>query len=317
MGSDLSTVNVVALGGGHGLAASLRALRRVTSVLTAVVGVSDNGGSSGRLREQFDIVPPGDLRMALAALCGDDEWGSTWAQVLQHRFISSGDMNGHALGNLLITALWEETGDVVTGLDWVARLLDAKGRVLPLSTQPLEVFAHATDSTGAQVEIVGQVSVALTEDTIHTIGLRPLNPPACPEAVQAVLDANVVVLGPGSWFTSVLTHFHVPDMSRALHETSATRVVVLNLDAQPGETGGYSAQRYLEVLAQQQPNFRLDWVIADPRHVSDVESLRRIATSIGATVHLEEVSEYSEFSDKHDAERLAYAFGTVFKSAGM
>ena len=130
MSSLHKVVDVTALGGGHGLAASLRALRRVTSQVTAVVGVSDDGGSSGRIREQFGVVPPGDLRMALAALCGDDDWGSTWARVLQHRFSSSGDLDGHALGNLLITALWEETGDLVSGLDWVARLLDARGTVL-------------------------------------------------------------------------------------------------------------------------------------------------------------------------------------------
>ena len=110
-------LDVVALGGGHGLAATLRALRRVTPHLTAVVGVSDDGGSSGRIREQFGIVPPGDLRMALAALCGDDTWGSTWAKVLQHRFASAGDLDGHALGNLIITALWEQTGDIVGGLE--------------------------------------------------------------------------------------------------------------------------------------------------------------------------------------------------------
>ena len=125
----MRSVDVVALGGGHGLAASLQALRRVTPHLTAVVGVSDDGGSSGRLREEFGIVPPGDLRMALAALCGDDTWGSTWARVLQHRFSSKGDLDGHSLGNLLITALWEETDNLVEGLDWVARLLDAKGKV--------------------------------------------------------------------------------------------------------------------------------------------------------------------------------------------
>ena len=131
-GALMRSVDVVALGGGHGLSATLQALRRVTPHLTAVVGVSDDGGSSGRLREEFGIVPPGDLRMALAALCGDDTWGSTWARVLQHRFASKGELDGHSLGNLLITALWEETDDLVEGLDWVARLLDAKGKVLPL-----------------------------------------------------------------------------------------------------------------------------------------------------------------------------------------
>ena len=129
--------SVVALGGGHGLAASLSALRRITTDLTAVVTVADNGGSSGRLREEFGVLPPGDLRMALAALCGDDRWGQTWARVLQHRFESEGQMHGHSMGNLLIVTLWELLHDHVDGLDWVAGLLGARGRVLPMAEAPL------------------------------------------------------------------------------------------------------------------------------------------------------------------------------------
>lgn len=306
------SLNVVALGGGHGLAASLRALRSVTPLLTAVVCVSDDGGSSGRLRQQFSIVPPGDLRMALAALCGDDEWGSTWARVLQHRFTSTGDMNGHALGNLLITALWQETGDVVTGLDWVARLLDAQGRVLPLSIEPLDIYADVQKSDGQIARVEGQVKVATTTDAILRIGLTPENPTACPQALQAILDADVIVLGPGSWFTSVLTHFHVPEMSSALHATSAMRVLVLNLDPQSGETDGYSPQDYLAVLAREYPDFRLDWVIADPNHVQDEELLRSVAKSVGAEVLLIPVADFAEFSDKHDVKALTSAFRTVF-----
>jgi len=124
---------VVALGGGHGLAASLTALRNVTTDLTAVVTVADNGGSSGRLRDEFGVLPPGDLRMALAALCGDDRWGQTWARVLQHRFASEGEMHGHSMGNLLIVTLWDLLHDHVDGLDWVAGLLGARGRVLPMA----------------------------------------------------------------------------------------------------------------------------------------------------------------------------------------
>ena len=131
----------MALGGGHGLAASLRALRRVTDDLTAVVTVSDDGGSSGRLRRELAVLPPGDLRMALAALCGDDEWGQTWSRVVQHRFRSEGDLHDHAVGNLLIVALWELLGDSVQGLDWVARLLGAHGRVLPMSLVPVDIEA--------------------------------------------------------------------------------------------------------------------------------------------------------------------------------
>ena len=139
--SGLADLRVVALGGGHGLAASLSALRRVVSDLTAVVTVADNGGSSGRLRREFGALPPGDLRMALAALCGDDEWGQTWARVLQHRFASAGEMHDHAVGNLLIVALWELLGGHVEGLDWVGRLLGAHGRVLPMSVSPIDITA--------------------------------------------------------------------------------------------------------------------------------------------------------------------------------
>ncbi len=134
-------VGVVALGGGHGLAASLSALRRVAGELTAVVTVADNGGTSGRLRTEFGALPPGDLRMALAALCGDDDWGQTWARVLQHRFRSEGEMHDHAVGNLLIVALWELLGGHVEGLDWVGRLLGAEGRVLPMAVTPIDIAA--------------------------------------------------------------------------------------------------------------------------------------------------------------------------------
>lgn len=302
-------LDVVALGGGHGLAASLRALRRVTSHLTAVVGVSDNGGSSGRIRDQFHVLPPGDLRMALAALCGDDTWGSTWARVLQHRFRSDGDLDGHALGNLIITALWEETEDVVSGLDWVARLLDARGTVLPLALEPLEIVAKVRDREGVQT-IRGQVEVATAQGTIDEIELQPTNPRHCQQAVEAVLQADAVVLGPGSWFTSVLTHFQVPQMSQALHSTPAQRVLVLNLSAQTTETTGYSPQTYLDVLLRQQPDFRLDSVIADPQRLGDPAGLERTCKQIGATLHLTNVAKTGTI--EHDPELLASAYRAVF-----
>ncbi|HEX5770738.1 MAG TPA: 2-phospho-L-lactate transferase CofD family protein, partial [Nocardioidaceae bacterium] len=137
----------VALGGGHGLFATLSALRRLEAdltidSLTAIVTVADNGGSSGRLRGEFGVLPPGDLRMALAALCGDDEWGRTWAEVVQHRFAGEGDMRGHVVGNLLIVGLWELMGDHVRALDWVGRLLGAQGRVLPMAVTPMDITAE-------------------------------------------------------------------------------------------------------------------------------------------------------------------------------
>ena len=150
---------VVALGGGHGLSATLRALRHVTHRLTAVVTVADDGGSSGRLRREFDCLPPGDLRMALASLCEDSEWGLTWRDVLQHRFEGQGELDNHALGNLLILALWQLLGDEVSGLDWVGRLLTIHGRVVPMSSSPLIIEADIV-SGGSRRRVSGQVAVA-------------------------------------------------------------------------------------------------------------------------------------------------------------
>ena len=163
---------VVALGGGHGLFASLSALRHVTDRLTAIVTAADDGGSSGRLREELGVLPPGDLRMALAALCGDDNWGRTWSRVTQHRFRSQGALHDHAVGNLLIVALWELLEDPVSGLDWVGRLLGAQGRVLPMSTVPLDIVAEVEGADPAApyaiTQVRGQVACAKTPGQVRS-----------------------------------------------------------------------------------------------------------------------------------------------------
>ena len=259
----------VALGGGHGLAASLSALRRVTSDLTAIVTVADDGGSSGRLRREYGVLPPGDLRMALAALCGDDEWGTTWSKVVQHRFGGDRELAGHAVGNLLIVALWDLLGDTVAGLDWVGRLLGTGGRVLPMAAVPLDIVAEVVGADPARPDEIstvrGQAACASTPGQVRSITLLPPDPPAVPEAVRAVLEADWVVFGPGSWFTSVLPHLLVPELASALHVTTARRLVVLNLAPQPGETEGFSPHKHLEVLAGHAPALTVDVVLADTR----------------------------------------------------
>lgn len=163
---------VVALGGGHGLSATLRALRHVTHRLTAVVTVADDGGSSGRLRREFGCLPPGDLRMALAALTDDSEWGLTWRDVLQHRFAGHGELDNHALGNLLILALWQLLGDDVGGLDWVGRLLAIHGRVVPMSSSPLVIEADVVDGERRE-RVSGQVAVATARGRLENVALVP------------------------------------------------------------------------------------------------------------------------------------------------
>ena len=304
----------MALGGGHGLAASLTALTSVTPDLTAVVTVADDGGSSGRLRDELGALPPGDLRMALAALAGPDPWSQTWAGLLQHRYGGDGALAGHAVGNLLLAAL-AETSNVVEALDLVGRLVGARGRVLPASCVPLQIVAEVlghdpTDPTSVH-EVVGQVAVASTAGMVRTLHLRPSDPPACAEAVRAVLDADVVVLGPGSWYTSVLTHLLVPELREALAKTPAMRVVALNLAPQAGETDGFSPEAHLEVLAAHAPELVMDVVLADLEAVLDTRGLMGAVESAGGRLVLAPVA-LGDGTARHDPRRLAEAYSKIF-----
>jgi uncharacterized cofD-like protein len=300
-------IKVAALGGGHGLAASLSALRRVTSEVTAIVTVADDGGSSGRLRREFGVLPPGDLRMALAALCGDDDWGTTWSRVVQHRFGGDGDLGGHSTGNLLIAALWDLLGDPVAGLDWVGRLLRVTGRVLPMAAVPMDIVASVSGldpgSPDALSEVRGQAEIAATQGQVRSISLQPADPP------------DWIVFGPGSWFTSVLPHLLVPSLAGALHATAARRVVALNLIPQPGETDGFSPHRHLEVLADHAPSLSVDVVLADRGAVRGSEAeLEKAAGLLHASVALSDVA--AEDGAKHDPVRLAEAYRQIFRSGG-
>lgn len=302
---------VVALGGGHGLAASLTALRQVTSQLTAVVTVADNGGSSGRLRREFGVLPPGDLRMALAALCGDDRWGQTWAQVLQHRFASDGEMDGHSLGNLLILSLWELLDDQVAGLDWVGSLLGARGRVLPMANEPLDIIARVRgldlSDPGALTEVRGQVEVATTEGRVVSVSLVPENPQACPETLDAINAAEWIVLGPGSWYSSVLPHLVVPDLCAALVNATGRIVVTMNLQPQRGETDGYSVGDHLEALRDHAPGLPVDTVLAAPSAVTDPAELDTVVRDMGARLVLADLAS-EENPGCHDPVKLGRAY---------
>ena len=301
---------MVALGGGHGLAVTLQALRRVTDDVTAVVGVSDDGGSSGRLRREFGCIPPGDLRMALAALCGDDVWGRTWARVVQHRFDGSGELSGHALGNLLIEALWEQTDDIVTGLEWVGQLLGAHGRVLPLANQPLDIVAsvRGLDPRDADAvrEVRGQVAVATTRGRVQDIVLEPAGVPVCPDALLAVEHADAIIIGPGSWYTSVIPHLKLDGMREALESSRAKRICILNLAPQAGETEHFHLHTHLDVLHQVAPALRLDVVLADRSAVTDADALFASASRLGADVEIADVAEPGTEA-RHSPDLLAAA----------
>jgi uncharacterized cofD-like protein len=313
----VASPRVVALGGGHGLFASLSALRRVTDRLTAIVTVADDGGSSGRLRRELGVLPPGDLRMALAALCGDDDWGSTWSEVVQHRFLSQGELHGHAVGNLLIVALWELLDDPVAGLDWMGRLLRAEGRVLPMASVPLDIVAEVRGADPAAPNAIskvrGQVACAKTPGQVLSVSLIPEDPPAGPEALRAVEEADWIIFGPGSWFTSVLPHLKVPELARALLRTKAKRLVALNLAPQPGETDDFSPQTHLEVLRAHAPELKIDVVLADRNLVDEPDVLDKAVRTLGGRLALADVAA-EDGSPRHDPARLAQAFAQIFAS---
>lgn len=288
--------SLVALGGGHGLSATLRAARLVAEDVTAVVTVADDGGSSGRLRRELGILPPGDLRMALCALASADDDDALLTRLFQHRYGGTGALAGHAVGNLVFAGLWELLGDPIEALDAVGSILGVQGRVLPMSPVALDIAAEVV---GLEADprvvrtIIGQVAVATTPGSVRRVTLIPDAPPVAAGVVDAISGADLVVLGPGSWFTSVIPNVLVPEIAEALTRTTATKALVLNLAPQPGETAGFSAEQHLHVLRQHAPGIDFDILLVDPRmplSATEREHLERAAAGLGARVVTAEIA---------------------------
>ena len=237
----MSAPSVVALGGGHGLATTLEAARLYAGRLTAVVSVADDGGSSGRLREIAGIPAPGDLRRCLVALAAE---GSPWAPAFEYRFpAGSGDLEGHALGNLMIAGLANVTGNFGQALRLAADLLGAIGRVVPATSVPVVLKAEV-----AGREVVGQVAVSETGGAITCVSIVPPDAPVPEEALEAIAGADQVVLGPGSLYTSVLAVAAVPGIRAALEARAGGRVYVCNLRPQWPETAGFTEADHLRAV---------------------------------------------------------------------
>jgi uncharacterized cofD-like protein len=310
--SDVANPNlaVVAFGGGHGLAATLSALRLMTNNLTAVVTVADDGGSSGRLRGEMEVLPPGDLRMALSALCDDTEWGRTWRDLLQYRYRSTGPLDEHAVGNLLIVGLCQLLGDPVDGLDWVGRLLNARGRVLPMCPVPLVIEADMRFGDVVR-RVRGQEAVAIAPGQVEQLWLTPEQPPATPQAVEAIEAADWVIFGPGSWYTSVIPHLLVPGLVAALRRTKALRCLTLNLSAERLETAGMTAADHVAAWRAHADGLCFDAVLADPTAIDDMDALCEEVDKLGAHLILRQLR-VGDGSARHDPLRLAAAFRDIF-----
>jgi uncharacterized cofD-like protein len=261
------------------------------------------------------VLPPGDLRMALAALAGDGEQGRELAALLQHRLGGTGVLAGHPVGNLMLTGLIEmHDGDTVGALDALGGLLGFCGRVLPMAEVPLDLVARVEtsdpDDPARTRTIRGQVAIATTPGHVREILLSPADPPVSSAVLEAIASADVVSLGPGSWYTSVLPHLLVPKLRAALVETSARVVVVLNLEPQPGETDGFSPEEHLSVLQAHLCGVALHTVIADAGSVVDRRGLLSAVRECGAELVLAPVAELGG-APRHDPVRLSAALASV------
>jgi uncharacterized cofD-like protein len=315
-------IRAVALGGGHGLHASLSALRLITTDLTAVVTVADDGGSSGRIRREINVLPPGDLRMALVALAGSQPQHQQWGELLQHRLGGNGVLSGHPLGNLLLTGLLERGNDPEGALAWLGELVGSVGRVLPMSPVPLDLVADADrfdpEDPHRTRRIRGQSSIAATPGRVCSVRLLPPGAPACASAVDAVREADLVVLGPGSWFTSVIPHLLLRELGRTLADTRARVVVVVNLVPQVGETDDYSPADLLRILLGHAETFgglKVDTVIADLDATPDVKELNSYTRAIGANLLVARLAA-DDSTERHDPKRLSEAFAQALAEQG-
>ena len=287
-------MRVTGLGGGHGLAATLRSARIYANDISAVVTVADDGGSSGRLTRELGIPPPGDIRNCLVALAQNQQV----AALFQHRF-DTGALTGHSVGNLVIAALTERTGDFAEAVAEAGRVLECDGRVYPATTSLVDLRARVEGG-----EIHGQVAVAQSEEPIQAVFLEPPDPPACEAAVEAILTADQVVLGPGSLFTSLIAALLVPGIKDALQRTEARRIFVCNSRMQKGETGGLGAASHVGALMAQVGPDAIDvMIVQSPEVGSDPVAIEREALEHYSVDVI--AADVVKPNGVHDPERLA------------
>jgi uncharacterized cofD-like protein len=286
-------VKVTGVGGGHGLAVSLRAASSYADDISAVVTVADDGGSSGRLTRELGIPPPGDIRNCLVALAGESEL----ARLYQHRF-KSGALTGHTAGNLLIAALTEMSGDFASAVVLAGELVGARGRVYPATNEVVSLRAQVQGG-----EVRGQVAVARTTSAIQAVYLEPASPKAHPQAVNAVCNSNQIVLGPGSLYTSVIATLIVPGIRKALQTTKARRVFVCNSRMQEGETLGLDATAHVAAIYAHLGPYAVDTVVVQhPELDHDGVKLDRDALRFLGVEVVE--ADVAGPDGTHDAERL-------------
>lgn len=259
---------IVAVGGGHGLATLLRGLKAYTHNLTAVVTVADDGGSSGRLRESFGILPPGDIRNCLAALSNDEQM---LTQLFQYRFSGAGNLDGHSFGNLFITALAEITGSFEGAVAESGKVLSVSGRVLPATLHNVKLVADMQlPNSLNQVRVQGESRIPKMAGRVRRVWLEPNDAPAYPPVVKAILSADLIVVGPGSLYTSLLPNLLVQDLIGAIQASRAVKVYVCNIVTQAGETDSFSVYDHVHVLEEHIGDRLFDVLLCNDNFMSEL-----------------------------------------------
>ena len=307
---------VVAIGGGTGLSILLRGLKQHSSNLTAIVTVADDGGSSGRLRRSLGVLPPGDFRNCIAALA-DDEALTT--QLFQYRFGSDQDLGGHSFGNLFITAMAEVTGSFERALVEASRVLAIRGQVLPSTLQNVTLVGEL-EVTGEPVNRVeGESQIPLAQGAIRRVYLQPDQVSAYPAAIRALLEADMIVLGPGSLYTSLLPNLLVGDLAQAIAASRALKVYVCNTATQPGETTGYNVRDHVEAIERHTQAGLFPTVLANERQEGQL--LPGLAwVPVAAPVNGQRRLVGADLIDiqrpwRHDSTKLAAALITLLSQA--
>jgi uncharacterized cofD-like protein len=305
---------IVAIGGGTGLSSLLRGLKEYTNNITAIVTVADDGGSSGELRRSMGILPPGDLRSCLAAL-SDDE--ALIAQLFQYRFASGVGLNGHSLGNLLITALTEITGSFEEAIAESGRVLAIRGQVMPSTLHDVRLVADVRlDGIIQEVRVKGESQIPKASGQIQRVWLEPNNPSAFPPAIQVILAADLIVIGPGSLYTSLLPNLLVPDLADAIRASRAVKMYISNVATQPGETDEYTTGDHLKSIEKHLGGRIIDIVIANNHYVGKLNGTSQF---VKVEDNLDE--EYtvcranlidSEFPWRHNSNKLAKVVMDLF-----
>ena len=270
-------LNVVAIGGGTGLSTLLSGLKRFVGAgetesfwlekLSAIVAVSDDGGSSGRLRSEMQMPPPGDIRNCMVALSEDSHLLS---KLFKYRFTGDGDLGGHSFGNLFLAALTEITGDFAEAVRLSSEILASKGHIYPATTADVHLTAVLEDGT----IVNGETNISRSTRPIRELKLEPENCDPLPEALAAIQEADVITLGPGSLYTSLLPPLLVKGVAEAIGEATAIKIFVCNLMTQPGETDGYTSRRHLETVKKYAPQIDFDFIVINNRTISGEQSSR-------------------------------------------